>query len=277
MDNKYKVTCLVNDCVLFGSNFWGEHGQSFLIEGSNGDVLYDAGMTSGVIAHNLQELRKNLKNVRTIAISHGHNDHTGGLMWAIEEARNAKVVAAPELFGEKWIKRKGKFVEIGIPFTREAIEEKASVILSRDPIELLPGVVLSGDIPRIHPEENPDPGNWKQDNDTGEIDDFPDDRSLFLKTEKGIVIITGCCHAGLINTIDYASDLFSAPIRAVVGGNHLITASPAKIEWIFSKLSKQPSCKYYLNHCVGIDTYGTFLSRFKKSVKYIGSGDSIQF
>ncbi len=226
MGNQFQVSCLVNDSVLFGSNFWGEHGQSFLIEGIDGSILFDVGMTSAIISHNLLEFKKSIEKVRYIAISHGHNDHTGGLMWAIEAARPpVQVVAAPELFDPKWIKQKGKFVEIGMPFLREQIEAKAGLKLSNDPVELFPGVIFGGNIPRIHPEESPDPGNWKQNSATGAVDDFPDDRALFLHAEGGIVILTGCCHAGLINTIDYALDLFSRPLLAIVGGG-IISSRP---------------------------------------------------
>ena len=273
MEKEFIVTCLVNDCVLFGSNYWAEHGQSFLIETKGGKILFDTGMTSKIISHNLRVSKKNIRDLNSIAISHGHNDHTGGLRWVVEEVNNPIIYGAPELFEEKWIKREGVYEEIGIPFTQELLAEKAKIILSHNEIELLPGVYLSGEIPRIYDEESADPDNWLEKDENGLIDEFPDDRSLILEKDEGLIILTGCCHAGLINTIDYSIKLLSKPVLAIVGGNHLINSTTDKLEWTFKQLQKHKIPKLLFNHCVGLNVYSKLLVEFPNVTHYFYSGD----
>ena len=277
MSEKFRISCLVNDCAKNSYNFWGEHGISFLIETETGRVLFDTGTTPDVISHNLDALEKDLKGVSHIVLSHGHYDHTGGLKWVLTQTRSPMVVADPDIFIEKYSSR-DHIHSIGIPATREEIESRARLNLTEERYEIAEGITVSGRIPRITLFE-PANENMLVKGDEGlTIDTFPDDRCLILESDKGLVVILGCCHAGLINTLEYIKETINKPVHAVLGGTHMVVAGEERIAKTIALLQEEyrPEA-LYLNHCTGLDAFIAFRNCLGDKMKPFPAGTVLDF
>ncbi len=246
-----RLTCLVDNCVMRGSSLWGAHGLSFLIEAEGGNILWDVGPAPTVLRHNLRALHLEQTPVAAIALSHAHNDHVGGLAAALEIYPSAPIYANKGLLEPRYSIRQGRPQAIGLesdpilPLARERLH------LSAAPVEIVRGVRTSGVIgSRPFPLGASDHHRIKQ-GDTLIQDPYCDDMSLVLETDEGLVLLCGCCHAGLRNTLSTLRAQDQRPLLAIVGGTHLEAASDAEMEQLIQALQTEGAPRLYLNHCTG--------------------------
>ena len=275
--SQFQITCLDNDGVKIFNSFWGEHGLSFLVETEDQMVLFDAGATGDVMAHNVGLLKKDLAKVSHIVLSHAHYDHTGGLEWALHQTRNPILVADPELFLERVSSRDGEVKKTGIPIALDVVRSRSQLIFSTEPVAIGKGITLTGRIPRLNPYEKGNPKMLIRRENELVTDEFIDDRSLLLETEGGIVILLGCCHAGLINTLTYVRERFHAPVRAVIGGTHLLEAGGEQMDWTIAELKKTNPGDLYLNHCTGFKAMAAFRDAFGDRLHEMPAGETLTF
>ncbi len=258
-----KVTVLSDNKViaLRPQGLKAEWGFSALIECSE-PILFDAGQT-GIAFENLQLLNKPIP--KKIVLSHGHYDHTGGLLPFL---RDVKLYAHPDAFLPRIYK--GEY--IGIPFRRERIEDKAEVIEHREPIEVSKNVWALGEIPRQFETALLKDSYIIRDGKLEE-DKILDDQSLAVKTDKGVLLILGCCHSGLRNTVRWAEEVTGDEVKFIVGGTHLIAYSPEKIREIISKLDFEfiAPC-----HCTGLKAEFLLMEMLGDRFKMVGSGSVIE-
>lgn len=220
-----KITCLVENSVPAGSShLWDEHGPAFIIETREGTVLFDTGQSGTVIMHNLQQLGILPESIDVLVISHGHYDHTGGLRALLELLRpGIPLYAHPDIFTERYSRRKNLIKNIGSPTDRKFLEHKVVLKLANHPQAVLPGVWTTGEIlPRHEPEGRSVRHVVKKGVSWG-ADPYMDDMALVVQISSGLVLICGCCHAGLLNTISRIQSTFDPVIRIIMGGTHLIT------------------------------------------------------
>lgn len=255
----FRVICLVDNTVQLSSGLWGEHGVSFLIETDSQQVLFDTGDSGDVLAHNLRVMGLGLEKVRTVVLSHGHQDHTGGLPWVLEHSSHPVVVADPQAFEPKYSLRGDHLAQISLPLSPARIEAQAQLVLTAQPYPILPDLVVSGRIPRTNTFEAGSSRLMTEVDGVRVRDEMPDDRSLFLDTPQGLVLVLGCCHSGLINTLTLAQEMFARPIRAVIGGTHLNSASAQQmaetLRWVREEFKVEA---LYLNHCTGPNGFRAF-------------------
>ena len=207
-----------------------EHGLAWWIEADGYRVLFDTGQGM-VLEHNARALGFELEEARAVVLSHGHYDHTGGLGGALACFRNAAVFAHPLAFTPKYACGGGSARSVGSPFHDLAELELAvaAVQPTRTPVAICPGVWATGEIPRANDFEDTG-GAFFLDEHCSTPDPLLDDQAVYLESPQGIVVLLGCAHAGLVNTLDYVASLTGRDrIHAVLGGMHLVSASYERI------------------------------------------------
>jgi 7,8-dihydropterin-6-yl-methyl-4-(beta-D-ribofuranosyl)aminobenzene 5'-phosphate synthase len=246
-----RLTCLVDNCVMRGSPLWGAHGLSFLIEAQGGDVLWDVGPAPEVLRHNLRALGLEQTPLAAIALSHAHDDHVGGLAAALELGPKAPIFANEGILEPRYSIRGGKPQAIGLDRSPLLPQVRDRLHLSAAPQEIVAGVRTSGVIgPRPFPLGASQHHRIKE-GDALVQDPYHDDMSLVLEAGDGIVLLCGCCHAGLRNTLATLRAQDKRPLLAILGGTHLEAASDAELEQLIQALRAAGSPQLYLNHCTG--------------------------
>jgi len=236
----FSVTILADNAAA--EPFEAEHGFSAWLETTpgTGGVLFDVGR--GALIGNAAAAGVDLATVTDIVLSHGHYDHTDALPLAVSRAPNARIHASVGLFVGHWSSKTGEVKPIGLSEENRALlSETAGGVESRDtPVNFfpfrgetsVPGTPfrLTEGIPRVHPLETPAP-LLHADPDGTVPDPIPEELSLWARTDEGLVIITGCCHSGLINTCERVRALSGETrIRAFLGGLHLAGVGRERLE-----------------------------------------------
>jgi 7,8-dihydropterin-6-yl-methyl-4-(beta-D-ribofuranosyl)aminobenzene 5'-phosphate synthase len=272
------ITCVVDNFAKVNSQLKTEHGLAFWIETQDGTALFDTGQTAGVLTNNMAELRLDVKDLSAVAISHAHFDHTGGLEAILPKNTNLTIYANADIFVPKFSFKEGKYKPNGFEFSRDAYEKRAQWRLSSNPQEIFPDLWTTGEIIGRDEPEGRSSSHYIFENGSHIPDPYRDDMSLVMKTKKGLVVICGCCHAGLLNTLAHVTTHFDGPIIAVLGGTHLMTADGDLLEHVMKVLaSDYPDVKYYLNHCTGDSALKALKARFGKRVSHFIAGEKIVF
>ena len=249
----FKITIL---STMLSDSHIGEWGFSAMIEVDGERILFDAGSKENTVLQNAKELNINLDNIDNIYLSHNHKDHTGGLITLKKEYpnsfKNAHVgegifYSRPNAEGDDnyILSNKNTLENLGIKF-----------ISHKNPTQLIPGLWTTGQVPRKYDEKNWS-GVSKMIDSKGNIveDIIPEDQSLFFDTENGIVLISGCGHAGLANTLDYVQKIIPGrPIYKIIGGFHLLKLNNDKLEWTAKKM-REAGVNYFVGaHCTGLNS-----------------------
>jgi len=232
-----------------------EWGLSMLVEVNGLKVLLDAGQSTSVV-HNASFLGIDLSTIDKIVLSHGHSDHTGGLRQLLMAMRKqVEVIAHPDIWDAKYVQRPGEEARnyIGIPFQKEELESLgASFTLTTEPLQLSDCIVTTGEIPMLTDYEKIDDGLCVKRADTFPPDPLKDDLALVIKNDQGLVIVAGCAHRGIINTLRHAQKLTGVEaIDTVVGGTHLVRASEEQIALTIAELRGFGIQRLGASHCTG--------------------------
>ena len=256
-------------------NLLAEWGLSILIETDGYKILLDTGRSFSA-AYNAITLGIDLSQIDKIVFSHGHFDHTGGLLHILKMVKGeVEVIAHPDIWALKYARRPERAVEyIGVPFPKEAAETLgASFNLTKEPVWISEDIVTSGEIPMITEYERIDPILYVKEKGEFEPDPLWDDQAIFLKSEKGLIIILGCAHRGVINTIRHAQKLTGIePVYAVIGGTHLVTASPQRLDLTIAELTSSGVQKLGVSHCTGLPASARLAHTFGKAFFFNNAG-----
>lgn len=248
----YRITILCENSVGPISGTLGEHGFSALIEWEDGSLLFDTGQ-GFTLLHNAQRMNKNLHNLSDVALSHGHYDHSGGLLPLLRTCGPKRVFGHPAIFSPRYRhKDTGESLSLGMPYPRDYLEgQGAAFDLSGQFREILPNIFMTGQVPRVTDFETGDSG-LSTDTCGCNRDPFDDDQSLVITADKGLVILLGCCHAGLINTLEHiAVKTGRRDIHAVIGGTHLGFCNGQQLDQTVQALKLWQIKKLAVSHCTG--------------------------
>jgi 7,8-dihydropterin-6-yl-methyl-4-(beta-D-ribofuranosyl)aminobenzene 5'-phosphate synthase len=272
-----RITTLSENTAAFG--YVGEWGLSLLVDVNGRKVLLDTGMSFSAV-RNAELLKIDLHEVEAIVLSHGHIDHTGGLRKILERAGPKRIFAHPDIWKAKYSTKRGStYFSIGIPFSQHELKELgASFTLSKDPAEVTPGVLTSGEVPMLTDYEEVEKSLYYMKNDEIEPDPLLDDLSLAVKTEKGLIVILGCAHRGPINIIHHFQKVTGEKrIYAVVGGTHLWSASQQRIEKTIIELLSLCVEKVACSHCTGPKATAKMADAFGDNFIYNNAGMVLDF
>lgn len=270
----------------------GEWGFAALIEAGDVRILFDTGMRPETVLGNARELGVDLSTVDTVILSHNHFDHTGGLVTlrrelqtenesAIQTTHVGRGIFLPRQLDSDALDRLPPIPEeflVSVQDVRNDYEALGGRFVVHDkPHELRPGIWITGPIPRVHPERNWSPFARIERHGTLEEDTIPEDQALVINTPQGLVVVAGCGHAGIVNTMEYALQIVSErKVHAVLGGFHLLALTDEKVEWTGGKM-REFGVEHVLGaHCTGINAVGLLresaeLSRDTSVVGAVGS------
>jgi 7,8-dihydropterin-6-yl-methyl-4-(beta-D-ribofuranosyl)aminobenzene 5'-phosphate synthase len=224
-----RVTILVDNKA--SGELVPEHGFSAWIEAAGRRILFDTGQ-GPALAENVERLSIDVRRADELVLSHGHYDHTGGVPWVLARAPDVHVYCHPATVGDRFAVRNGAPKPIGMAAaTRAALGSihPDRMHWTELPLEIAPGVGVTGVISRLTDYEDTG-GPFFFDAAGKHPDPIDDDLALWMRTEKGLVVVVGCSHAGLVNTLKTAVRLSgTSRIHAVIGGLHLLEASWTRI------------------------------------------------
>jgi 7,8-dihydropterin-6-yl-methyl-4-(beta-D-ribofuranosyl)aminobenzene 5'-phosphate synthase len=276
---KTKLTILCDNYAGRPFGVVGEHGFACFIETGSGNVLFDTGQGMG-IAGNAAVLGKDLASVQAIAISHGHYDHTGGLPQVLKQTGPVPVYGHPDIFASRsWSDgTAGRYV--GMRHRREYLASLgARFHLQREPVEIRPGIHLSGEVPRHTEFEKPDANMTLHPEGAADVcpDPIADDLSLVVDAEKGLILVLGCAHAGLINIINHVLKTFKRQrIYAIIGGTHLGFSRPAQFEETLNAIDRYGIEKVGVSHCTGLEKASLLHARLGERFFFGGVGAELE-
>jgi 7,8-dihydropterin-6-yl-methyl-4-(beta-D-ribofuranosyl)aminobenzene 5'-phosphate synthase len=256
-----KITTLSENSAKAGG-FLAEWGISMHVEVDGLRVLFDTGNNISA-AYNAERLGVDLSAVDCIVLSHGHYDHTGGLREVLKKTGPKPVIAHPDIWENKY----DTFLEgperyIGVPFPREELEALgASFSLSREPVRLADSVMTTGEIPMVTEYEEvegylmvKEDGDWRP-------DAIADDLALIIDADFGLVVLLGCAHLGIVNTLRRARELTGKElIYAAIGGTHLLHASEERLVRTAADLKEMGVQYLGVSHCTGFNA-SAYLAR----------------
>jgi len=249
-----KITIL---STMLADNGLGEWGFAALVEADGHKILYDTGARPTTVLENARELKLDLSDVRDVILSHFHDDHTTGLMTLRREFAKSNPAAFSRVHVAQgiFLERRGNFQNPMIDMKKEFEATGGVFIVHEKPEELFPGVWLTGPVPRPYPEKNYPSGVEVKIGDKWQEDNLPEDQSLVFNTAKGLVLLSGCGHSGVINTLQYARSVVRpAPVDAAIGGFHLFAANEQTLAWTASKLKEYKTASLLGAHCTGIES-----------------------
>lgn len=238
----------------------GEWGFAAVVEVDGHRLLFDTGARPDTVLINAKALGIDLSSITDVALSHHHGDHTGGLLTLRQEFAKqnpkalSRVYVGPGIFLSRPREDGSESNEtVALKASYEA--SGGSFVEVARPTEIFRGAWLTGPIPRVHPERNWS-GNTRVKTVDGLVEDtLPEDISLIIDTEPGLVVVTGCGHAGVINTVEYArKTIRAAPVHALLGGLHLFPATDTALDWTAEKLREVGLTNLVGAHCTGIES-----------------------
>ena len=279
---KVEIAVLIVDSSLVKSELKSKHGLAFFIQAKIDDkevtIIMDTGPSSDQLLHNADKMGINLQKTDIVTLSHGHYDHTGGLIGTLKKIKKrVLVIAYPKIFDPK-LKIMPHLKFIGTPCKPSDIESAGGVpLLTIDPVKIVNGITTTGEVQRTTAFERI--GGFLTVHNRRLIEDIMlDDQGLIINLEsKGLVVIAGCAHSGIINTIKHAQNITEINrVYAVLGGFHLINADDERIQATVDELKKLDPKFIGPCHCTGTKATKKIAEAFGDRCRPLHTGDIVK-
>lgn len=230
-----------------------EWGWSILVETDNQRILVDAGAET-VALQNADMMRADLRSIDKILLSHAHADHSGGLKHILKRTGPVEVIAHPAVWEEKVktdLQGRNPYYN-GIPHAKSELEKLAHFNIQKNPVRIGDDIMTTGEVPMETPFEISEPNFWVKTADGLRHDPLPDDQALIVKHSEGLVVVLGCAHRGMINTLLHARKITGENrVYAVVGGTHLYPKNNEQVEKAVMALKEMGVERVGVSHCTG--------------------------
>jgi len=276
MISNLSITIIV-DNVSDTSELKSEHGLSIWVEADDRRILFDTGQ-SDILIHNTKRLGIDLASADTLILSHGHYDHTGGVEPVIVRNSSIAIYCNSGVFIPRYSRQPdGRMKPIGITRkSSEALHKIWDNIHWVDrPLMLADDIGITGPIPRVTDFEDTG-GNFFNDLEGVKPDPVSDDLAVWVQTSRGLCVLTGCCHSGLVNTLQYISSLTGqTPVHSIIGGFHLLNASSERMENTCAYLHDRNINRIVPCHCTGEKAVEYFRSRFNDRIQIGRVGSNV--
>ncbi|MFC1990039.1 MBL fold metallo-hydrolase [Chloroflexota bacterium] len=259
-----RLTTLTENTANYG--FLAEWGLSILVEVDGVRILMDTGLSFSAV-HNAQLMGIDLSTIERIVLSHGHADHTGGLRELLKIKGEVDVIAHPDIWAAKYVQRDQQPLRYcGIPFTRQELESRgARFNLERRPVYITDNVMTTGEITMLSEYEEIESNLFIKEDDQFQPDTLADDLALIINTDFGLVVILGCAHRGIINTLRHAQNLTNKKlVYAAIGGTHLFRASEERLERTIADLKEIRIQRVGVSHCTGFRASARLAREFEE-------------
>lgn len=278
MSHDVSITTLVENSVNI-AGLRAEHGLAFLIRVGGKKVLFDTGQ-SQLLLENAQKMGLKLDDVDTVVLSHGHYDHTGGVEAVCRTSPGVRLYAHPSVLVPKFAANPdgtSRFIGFA-PNSVEVLRRPESrMTWTRKPTEVLPGFFVTGEIPRTNDFEDAG-GRFFLDAGCTRLDPLLDDQALYFETKNGLVVILGCAHAGVVNTLNYVHHLTGGrPFATVMGGMHLACAGPERMRATVEAFRLWTPKHIIPAHCTGTAATAQLWSAFPGSCSSCPVGTTLVF
>ena len=242
------------------------------------NVLLDTGQNISA-SHNADILGVDLGKIDRVVLSHGHFDHTGGLRQVLLKMRKkVEIIAHPDIWAAKYARRRGQEARyIGIPFQQQELESLgAGFNLTAEPVKITDNIITTGEIPMVTEFEQINPNLFVKEDSDFKPDKLLDDRALIINTGQGLVVILGCAHRGIINTLYHAQQLTGVKqIQMVLGGCHLIGANEERIMLTIAALRELGVVRIGVSHCTGLPAAVIIAQEFGDNFFFNNAGTRI--
>jgi 7,8-dihydropterin-6-yl-methyl-4-(beta-D-ribofuranosyl)aminobenzene 5'-phosphate synthase len=251
---KVKISTLAENTAA-RPGILAEWGLSILVRTEEAVVLLDTGGAENTAAHNARRMGIDLSIVDKIVLSHAHGDHTGGLIEVLNSiGRPVDVIAHPGVWDRKFVKQPDTPERyVGIPYNLDTLENLGAVFhLATEPFKISENIITTGEVEMQTDYENIDVNHYIKKNGELERDTIPDDLALTINTGEGLIVVTGCAHRGIINTMRHAQRITGVDyIHTVIGGTHLIRSSRERLELTIEDLKTFGIQRLGVSHCTG--------------------------
>jgi 7,8-dihydropterin-6-yl-methyl-4-(beta-D-ribofuranosyl)aminobenzene 5'-phosphate synthase len=277
---KARITIICENTVTIKGGL-GEHGFAAYVETERGNYLFDTGRGEALIP-NLWKFDKDPLAIQKIMLSHGHYDHTGGLASILELLGGVDILAHPDIFSSRYriSQADGKEVRryVGLKFQRAYLESLGGrFILGKNFREVTREMYLTGEVPRRTPFEKGEGRLFAESQGNLIPDPFLDDQCLVIESEKGLVLVLGCAHSGMINTLEHVIEKTGKDrVYAIVGGTHLDLASPQQVEETIAALKKFQVERIGVSHCTGLRAASRLYAEFGERFFFGQVGETLE-
>jgi len=252
-----QITTLVENSPGEHKGLVHEHGLCFHIQKDGHALIFDSGQSDAAV-RNAAMLRIDLGKVRRVVLSHGHYDHSGGVRHFVARIPSFDLVTGAGFFADKYGDVGAAYEFLGNDFDAQWLADKgiAQITLDEPVREVAPGIFAITDFPRVHPDETVNPRFKVRVDGAFVADTFADEVMLAVDTPKGLVAVLGCSHPGVKNMLDAATQRLGRPIHAVIGGTHLVEASPESLSLTVEYLKQKGVRIVGVSHCTGATAMG---------------------
>ena len=281
--DRVTITALVVDDAGYDTELWGEFGLSLLVEVEKKDrklrLLVDTGLTSEPLLHNMKLLDIAPDSIDCIFLTHCHYDHTGGLGGVTEKTRKGiEIVAHPDLFRGCYVVH-DDMRYIGVPerSSKATVEaNNGKWVLSREPYRFMHGVSTTGEVEHVTSYEPLENVHIKIDGKLVQDPELDDMSLVFNISGRGLVIVSGCSHAGIVNIMKQAQRISGVEkIMGVIGGFHLRVANEEQLAKTIEELDKaEMVCA---GHCTGFEAMKRISDQLGDRFTLLQCGTVIEF